>query len=157
MGKLTNVLGINADTIRIRTFTFNGQSLRVRVPTAAEAEALYEKTKEPPSELIYKKYQQIVKPILDKKDILKDSKEFVINDDDVMIQNKSMKEMAKNQAITELRILETFKLLVAGDGGKMEDLTYEDIDQDMPLPIQLDLMRRITEIISPGYEENRKN
>lgn len=157
MGKLTNALGLNIDAIRIRGFEFNGQKLRVRVPTSIEAESLYEKTKEPSNELIDQKYQLIVKPFLEKKEEFKNNKEFVITDDDVIVQGKSMKEMAKNQAITELRIVETFKLLVSGDGGKLDDLTYEDIDQDMPLPIQLDLMRRITEIISPGYEENRKN
>lgn len=157
MGKLTNVLGINTDAIRIRSFTFNGQALKVRVPTVAEAEALYQKTKEPPAELVSKKYEEIVKPILDNKDKLEENGEFVIKEDDVIFQDKSMKEMAKNKAVSEVRIVETFKLLVAGDGGKMEDLTYEDIEQDMPLPIQLDLLRRITEIISPGYEENRKN
>lgn len=157
MGKLTNVLGINTDAIRIRSFTFNGQTLRIRVPTVSEAEVLYEKTKEPPAELVNKKYEEIVKPILDNKDKLAESTEFVIKEDDVIYQDKSMKEMARNKAIAEVRIVETFKLLVAGDGGKMEDLTYEDIDQDMPLPIQLELLRRITEIISPGYEENRKN
>lgn len=157
MGKLTNTLGLNADAIRIRTFTFNGQTLKVRVPTSAEAEVLYEKTKEPPADLVNKKYEEMVKPILDNRDKFQESKEFVITDEDVIVKDKSMRELAKNKAITELRIVETFKLLVAGDGGKMEDLTYEDIEQDMPLPIQLDLMRRITEIISPGYEENRKN
>lgn len=157
MSKLTNKLGINADSIRIRTFTFNGQPLKVRVPTAIEAEQLYEKTKEPPKELVDEKYQEIVKPILDKKEELADSKEFVITDDDVIFQDKSLREMAKNRAITEVRILETFKLLVAGDGGRLDDLSYKEIDEDMPLPIQLDLLRRITEIISPGYEENRKN
>lgn len=157
MSKLTNKLGINSDSIRIRTFTFNGQNLKVRVPTVAEAEVLYAKTKEPPAELVEQKYQEIVKPILENKETLEQSTEFVIKEDDVIFQDKSVREMAKNKAITEVRILETFKLLVAGDGGKIDDLTYEDIEQDMPLPIQLDLLRRITEIISPGYEENRKN
>lgn len=157
MGKLTNALGLNADAIRIRSFVFNGQTLRVRVPTAIEAEALYEKTKEPPEDFVKEKYDEIVKPLLDNKDKLTDMSGFVIKDDDVIIQDKSMKELAKNKASTELRIVETFKLLVAGDGGKMEDLTYQEINDDMPLPIQLDLVRRITEVISPGYEENRKN
>lgn len=157
MSKLTNKLGINSDSIRIRTFTFNGQTLKVRVPTVAEAETLYAKTKEPPAELVNIKYEEIVKPILDNKEQLKESTEFVITEDDVIFQDKSVREMAKNKAITEVRILETFKLLVAGDGSKLDDLTYEDIEEDMPLPIQLDLLRRITEIISPGYEENRKN
>lgn len=157
MGKLTNKLGLNTDAIRIRSFEFNGQKLRVRVPTSSEAELLYEKTKEPSDELINKKYELIVKPFLGKKEELESNKDFVITNDDVVFQGKSMKEMAKNQAITELRIVETFKLLVSGDGGNLDDLTYEDIDQDMPLPIQLDLMRRITETISPGYDENRKN
>lgn len=156
MGKLNSVLGLNTDTIRIRSFTFNNQLLRVRVPTSVEAEQIFEKTKEPPAELIEAKYQEITKPILDNKEKFEGT-EIVFTDNDVVFQDKSMRDLAKTKAATELRIVETFKLLVAGDGGKMEDLTYEDISQDLPLPIQLELVKRITEVISPNYEETRKN
>lgn len=156
MGKLNSVLGLDTDAIRIRTFMFNGQPLRVRVPTSAEAEQIFEKTKEPPADLVESKYQEITKPLFDNKDKLENT-EIVFVDNDVMFQNKSMRELAKTKATTELRITETLKLLVAGDGGKVEDLTYDDISQDLPLPIQLELVQRITEIISPNYEESRKN
>ena len=67
-----------------------------------------------------------------------------------------MREMAKNKVVTELRILETFKLLVTADNSSLADLTYKEIDEEFPLPIQLTILKRITEIISPGYEEARK-
>lgn len=156
MGKLNAVLGVNTDAIRIRSFTFNNQVLRVRVPTSSEAEQIFEKTKEPAADLVEAKYQEIAKPILDAKDKLEGS-EIVFKDDDILVKDKSMRDLAKTKASTELRIVETFKLLVAGDGGRMEDLTYDDISQDLPLPIQLELVQRITEVISPNYEETRKN
>jgi hypothetical protein len=156
MGKLNSVLGVDTDAIRIRSFTFNNQVLRVRVPTSSEAEQIFEKTKEPSAELVETKYQEITKPILDAREKLENT-EIVFKDDDILFQDKSMRELAKTKASTELRILETFKLLVAGNGGRMEDLTYDDISQDLPLPIQLQLVQRITEVISPSYEETRKN
>jgi hypothetical protein len=156
MGKLNTVLGVNTDAIRIRSFTFNNQVLRVRVPTSSEAEQIFEKTKEPSAEIVEQKYQEIAKPLLEARDKLENS-EFVFKDDDILVKDKSMRELAKTKASTELRIVETFKLLVAGDGGRMEDLTYEDVSQDLPLPIQLELVQRITEVISPNYEESRKN
>lgn len=156
MGKLNAVLGVNTDAIRIRSFTFNNQVLRVRVPTSSEAEQIFEKTKEPAADLVEAKYQEIARPILDAKDKLEGS-EIVFKDNDILVKDKSMRDLAKTKASTELRIVETFKLLVAGDGGRMEDLTYDDISQDLPLPIQLELVQRITEVISPNYEETRKN
>ena len=61
-------------------------------------------------------------------------------------------------AQTEQRILEMVKLLVPEvDGANMEDLTYEEINSEFPFPVQLELMKKIAEVISPGYEETRKN
>ena len=40
---------------------------------------------------------------------------------------------------------------------QLEDITYEEISEDFPKPIQYDLVKRIAEVISPSYEEIRKN
>jgi hypothetical protein len=51
-------LKINQDQIRIRSFEFNGQILKVRVPLTTEADALYEKMKAPSEELVAQKYTE---------------------------------------------------------------------------------------------------
>lgn len=155
MGKLTKSLGINNDVVRIREFEINGQKFRVRVPLAAEAENIYEKTKEPNADLVDLKYKELTEQIVINKDKLT-SEDFVFTENDVVIKGQSMRELAKNKVSTELRILETFKLLVPADNTSLNDLTYPEIDEEFPLPIQLTILKKITEIISPGYEETRK-
>lgn len=150
-------LKINQDTIRMRSFDFNGQTLRVRVPLTNEADALYEKIKEPSDELVKQKYEELSKPLLEKRAELEKSEDIKFTDDDIIVGGNSVRELAKTQAGGETRILETFKLLVPADGKEMKDLTYEEINEDLPLPIQLELVKKITEVISPSYEESRKN
>lgn len=158
MSKLKKALGINPDNVRIRQFELGGQKFRVRVPLAAEAEALYERTKTPDAQVAEAKYQEIAKPLLELKDKLTDeTNDIVFTDNDIIVKEKSMREMANTQAITQQRILETFKLLVPIDETNMNDLTYDDINAEFPFPIQLTMVKKITEIISPGYEDSKKN
>jgi hypothetical protein len=151
-------LKINTDHIRIRSFEFNGQTLKVRVPTTVEADKLYESMKSPSEELINLKYQELRTPLIEKrKELEKSDNDIKFTEDDIIVAGTSIKELAKSQAEGETRILETFKFLVPADGKDMSTLTYEEINNDLPLPIQLDLVKRITEVISSGYEETRKN
>lgn len=150
-------LKINQDAIRMRSFDFNGQTLRVRVPLTAEADELYEKIKEPSPELVKEKYEELSKPLLEKRKELEKSEDIKFANDDIIVGGNSVRELARTQAGGETRILETFKLLVPADGKDMKDLTYEQINEDLPLPIQLELVKKITEVISPSYEESRKN
>jgi len=156
MSRLKKSLGINTDSVRIREFELGGQKFRVRVPLSSEAESMFEKTKEPPKDIVDAKFKEISEPLYQNKDSL-NTEEFVFLDDDIVIKDKSMREMAKNKATTEMRILETFKLLVPADGTNFDNLTYEEITEEFPLPIQLTIVKKITEVISPGYEETRKN
>ena len=151
-------LKINPDAIRIRSFEFNGQTLKVRVPTTVEADELYERMKTPAQELIDLKYQELRKPLLEKKKELEATENDIkFENDDIIVAGTSIKELAKSQAEGETRILETFKFLVPADGKDMSTLTYDEINNDLPLPIQLDLVKKITEVISASYEETRKN
>lgn len=151
-------LKINQDTIRIRSFEFNGQILKVRVPLTTEADALYEKMKAPSDELVAKKYEELSVPLIEKREELeKTGNEIEFKNDDIIVAGTSIRELAKSQAEGETRILETFKFLVPADGRDMANLTYEEICEDLPLPIQLELVKKISEVISTGYEETRKN
>lgn len=151
-------LKINADSVRIRSFDFNGQTIRVRVPLTVEADALYEKIKEPSAELVKQKYDELSAPLLLKRNELEETdNDIKYLEDDIVLAGTSIKELAKSQAEGETRILETFRLLVPMDGKDMSTLTYEEINADLPLPIQLELVKKISEVISPNYEESRKN
>jgi hypothetical protein len=151
-------LKINADSVRIRSFDFNGQIIRVRVPLTIEADALYEKIKEPSAELVKQKYEELSAPLLAKRKELEETdNDIKYLKDDIVLAGTSIKELAKSQAEGETRILETFRLLVPADGKDMSTLTYEEINADLPLPIQLELVKKISEVISPNYEESRKN
>lgn len=155
--KLSESLKINTDQIRIRKFEVNGQQFKVRVPLTAEAEAIYEKVKSPSPEEIEKRYQKLAEPVLANKNTLDDSEDVKFTKDDIIFGKRSLRELAKTQLSTEIRIVETFKLLVPADGSSMTDLTYDEIMEDIPLPVQLDIVKKISEIISPGYEETQKN
>jgi hypothetical protein len=152
--KLSESLKINSNNIRIREFTMSGQSLRVRVPLASEMEAMNERVKN----IDWKKeYQKITAPLLEKKEELQ-SEEIKFVDDDIFINNKSAKELAKVSAQTNARIVEMFKLLVPViDGEDLSELTYEEIENEFPFSVQLEVSKKIAEVISPGYEETRKN
>jgi hypothetical protein len=43
------------------------------------------------------------------------------------------------------------------EGANMDDLTYEELNSEFPFPVQLELMKKIAEVISPSYEETKKN
>jgi hypothetical protein len=155
---LLQSLNINGDLIRIRSFEFNGQTLKVRVPTTAEADMLYQKMKDPSPELIESKYAELSQSLLDKRSELEDgNNDIEYKNDDIILAGKSIRELAKGQAEGEVRILETFKFLVPKDGKNLDDLTYEDISKDIPFPIQLEMVKKIAEVISVSYEEARKN
>ena len=152
--KLSESLKINSDNIRIRDFTMAGQKLRVRIPLSSEMDAINERVKNVNFDEQFKKLSE---PLLEKKELLEgDEIKFV--DDDIVLNDRSIKEMAKTSAQTNTRIVELFKLLVpVAEGANMDDLTYEEIEAEFPFSTQIEIAKKITEVISPGYEETRKN
>lgn len=158
MSKLAGAFSVNADKLRIRTFEYNGQNFKVRIPLAKEAEEMFNRVDNPPQELIDKKFQELTKSLYDKKDeIIESNADIKFLEDDVIVGEKSLKELAKAQATGEIRILESIKLLVPTDGQNLDDITYADIEIEFPLPVQLSLVKKIAEVVSPAYEDIRKN
>lgn len=158
MSKFGKSFGINTAQLRTRKFEINGQAFNVRIPLANEAEEMFKKAENPTPEHIEEKYQELTKDLMKKKDVLlsKDSG-VVFKDDDIIVGDNSMRSLAKSQAGTEIRIVESFKLLIPVDGTDLSDLTYDEVNAEFPLPVQLTLVKRIAEVISPNYEEVRKN
>lgn len=158
MSKLAGAFSVNADKLRIRSFEYNDQKFQVRIPLAKEAEEMFERVENPPQDLINKKFDALSKSLYDKKDeIVKSKADIKFVGNDVIVGDKSLREMAKAQATGEIRILESIKLLVPVDGSDLSTITYEDIEIEFPLPVQLSLVKKIAEVVSPAYEDIRKN
>ena len=152
--KLSESLKINSENIRTREFILSGQKLRVRIPLASEMDAMNERVKNAEFENEYKK---LAEPLLEKKENL-EGETIQFLEDDILVNDKSLKEMAKISAQTNARIVEMFKLLVpVVEDADMSQLTYADIEAEFPFSTQIELSRKISEVISPNYEEKRKN
>ncbi len=158
MSKLGNAFGVNLDLVRIREFDYHGQTFRVRVPLTKEAEVMFARAEHPPKEEVDAKFKELSAPMYARKqDIVDSGADIKFEDNDIVVGDNSLRELAKNQIAGNIRILESFKLLVTPDGESLSSITYADISDEFPLPIQLSLVKKIAEIISPSYEEIRKN
>jgi hypothetical protein len=162
MSRLSTTLGEKYQskraTIFTRTFELGGHTFKVHIPSVAESDAIYQKVMNPSAEFIDALYSKMVEPLLVFKDSAKpeDGVEFLEND--VVVQGRSMLEAAKNKAMTESKITEYIKLLIPENPeDTMDSITYADIEAEFPLPIQLTLIEKIAEVISPSYKENRGN
>ena len=146
----------NKKNLLTRSFELGGHTFKVRIPLVAESDAIYKKVSEPNEETIEKIYQEITKPLRQFEN--NQTEEFQFTENDILVEGRSMREAAKNKAITEARITEFFKLLVPElDGASLEDLTYADIEEEFPLSVQMQIVEKIGEAISPTYKEARGN
>ncbi len=160
MSKLATALG-NAYTdkrraIRTRTFELGGHTFKVRVPLTSESDAMFVRVSAPASELVDEIYTTLTASLIKFKD--QQSEEFQVTDNDIIVSGRSMREAAKNKAIMEARITEYVRLLVPEDPEQsMADITYADIEAEWPLSVQVALVDKISEAISPSYKETRGN
>jgi len=160
MSKLATALG-NAYTdkrraIRTRTFELGGHTFKVRVPLTSETDAMFTRISAPATEAIETTYNLLTASLIKFKD--QQSEEFQFTDNDIIVSGRSMREAAKNKAMMEARMTEYVKLLVPEDPEQsMADITYADIEAEWPLSVQVALVDKISEVISPNYKETRGN
>ena len=159
--KLTKAFGKrfeeNKDAVRIREFELGGHTFKVRVPLTVESEVIQKKVLEIDEEKIEHYYQESVKEIKANKDAMGEIEGIEFKDNDIVIQGRSMREAAKMKYASEVRVLEMVKLLVPEEKGfDMATLTYADIEEVFPLPVQLELVEKISEVISFDYHRTRK-
>jgi len=146
----------NKKNLLIRSFELGGHTFKVRIPLVSESDAIYKKVSEPDDETIEKIYVDITASLRQFEATQTD--DFKFTDKDILVDGRSMREAAKNKAITEARITEFFKLLVPElEGASLEDLTYADIEQEFPTSVQMMIVEKIGEVISPSYREARGN
>jgi hypothetical protein len=146
----------NKKNLLVRSFELGGHTFKVRIPLMAESDEIYTKVTNPNDETIEKIYQELTKPLMQFES--NQTEEFKFVENDILVDGRSMREAAKNKAITEARITEFFKLLVPDlEGASLEDLTYQDIEDEFPMSVQLQIVEKIGEAISPTYKESRGN
>jgi hypothetical protein len=146
----------NKSNMLIRSFELGGHTFKVRIPLMAESDAIYKKVSEPDEQIVEFVYQKISEPL--RKFENNQTEEFKFVDNDILVDGRSMREAAKNKAITEARITEFFKLLVPElEGASLKDLTYQDIEEEFPMSVQMQIVEKIGEVISPTYKEARGN
>ena len=146
----------NKKNLLTRTFELGGHIFKVRIPLVAESETIYQKVANPDEETVEKIYQEITASLRQFEGNQTD--EFQFTENDVLVEGRSMREAAKNKAITESRITEFFKLLVPElEGATLDDLTYKDIQEEFPISVQMQIVEKIGEVISPTYKEARGN
>jgi hypothetical protein len=79
-----------------------------------------------------------------------------ITADDVIVGGKSTKELVNAVLMMESRVVEYIRLLIPVK-GTLDDITYEEIEAEWPLAVQMEIVEKINDAIQPGYKETRKN
>ena len=147
MSKLSKALGEKYEENRLsvltRQFELGDHTFKVRVPSVLEIEAIYNYADNANKERVELEYKNIIAGF---------EKDEV--NGDVVIEGRSMRETAKNKEVLKYRIIEYFKFIIP-EAGSLDDLTYEDIEAEFPLAVQLTIVEKINEVISPDYRDAR--
>lgn len=139
MSRLASAFKIN-DSIRTKEFMLGGFPFKVRIPLDKELEAITQRFVSPSEEAI--------KARMDKMTALLKGEEL----ESAGVTKESVISVLQ----MEQKITEYFKLLIPVEGD-ISDLTYEEISEEFPLQVQIELLSKITEVIQPGYKDARKN
>ena len=161
MSNFANALGKkfieHKEDVRVREFELGGHTFKVRVPLTVEADATQKKLKNIDEELVQKYYSDLTKELVANKDAMPEELNVEFTDNDVIVDGRSMLEASRNKVITESRITELFKLIVPEDKSfDMSTITYADIDELFPLPIQMQVVQRISEVIGFDYDKTKE-
>ena len=149
MTKLSTLIG-DSSAIRTRTFQIGGVDFWVKVPLSSEIDAMNDRINKVDQAEIDARFEK------SKKD-LTESDTVKFTEDDVLIEDRSLRDITDTAIRAERRILEFVRLIVPQGGGTMDDLTYDDIEAEWPFAIQLEILNKIVEAIQPGFESQRKN
>jgi hypothetical protein len=156
------VANIKTITVDLGDVKFN---LRVRIPLKKEMEEMTTRIVSPSEERVNKIYERFSAPI--KKTIEDGGKDFLkaINEgketikiagDDLIIDGKSVRQVANFAAIEETRIEEYFHLLISENGEPITE-TYDEITAEFPEFAVKEILETIEQAIRPDYKTVKKN
>ena len=156
MTKLSSAFGESyqkaSQQIRTKTFELGGHTFKVRIPLTKEMDEINARIENIDQEEANRRYEKMAAPFRDMTNV----ESLVITDDDVIFDGRSTRELVKTIMTMEARMVEYIKLLVP-ENGEWWDLTYEDIETEWPMAVQLEVLNKIAEAIQPGYKDSRKN
>lgn len=156
------VANIKTITVDLGDVKFN---LRVRVPLKREVEEMTARMIAPSDERVQKIFDRFAAPI--KKTIEEGGKDFLkaINEgketikiagDDLIIDGKSVRQVANFAAIEETRVEEYFHLLISETGEAITE-SYEEITAEFPEFAVKEILDAIEQAIRPDYKTVKKN
>ena len=155
MSKLASAFGKKYESavkeIRTSKFTLGGFEFKVRIPLSAELEAIQKRINEIDEAKFAARYTETTKDLIDAPPA-----GVEVIDGDVIVSGKSSKELVRAVLTMENRITEYVRLLVPATGS-MDEISYEDIEAEWPLSVQMQIYEAINDAIQPGYKEARKN
>lgn len=138
--------------LRTKTFELGGHVFKVRIPLSKEMEQIETAITTIDDEELKRRYEKMSASFRDGAVI--DGVE--VTEDDVIVEGRSTKELVRQVMMMEQRIVQYIKLLVP-ENGDWTGLTYEEIDAEWPMTVQMEMIAKITESIQPGYKDSRKN
>ena len=150
MTRLSSALKLN-DAIRTKTFEIKGNKFTVKVPLAQEKLAIDTSILDIPDEVVQARFEEMTKPFKDTK-----IEGIEHKDGDIIVFGNSAKETARSIIQLERKIESYFKFLVLEEGVNA-NFTYKEIEEELPLQLQLEVVEKIVEAIEPNYREARKN
>jgi hypothetical protein len=137
--------------LRTKTFELGGHVFKVRIPLTKEMEQIEEAIEKINPEDLQTRYEKMSASFRTGTVI----EGIEITEDDVIIEGRSTKDLVKKIIMMENRMVQFIRLLVP-EVGTLDDITYEDIDAEWPMAVQLEMIAKITESIQPGYKDSRK-
>lgn len=157
MSKLASALGKKYEENRVsvmtRQFELGNHTFKVRVPSVGEIESIYNYFKNPNQDDVDVAFEEMTVGL---KELQEDSNDIIQHiDNDIIVDGRSMREAARNKTVLQHRIVEYIKFLIPETGEMPADLTYKDVEDEWPLAIQLMMVDKINEVISPDYKEIR--
>lgn len=160
MSKLASALGESyqqqKNNLVIKKFALNDVTFSVRVPLAKELDQIHERILTVDDEKAKRYFDELTANLWKFKGQESEGLEFT--EDDVLVQGRSMRDAARTKCMTENKITEFIRLLVpVVPDASMSDITYEDIESEWPMSVQLTMVEKISEVISPTYKETRGN
>jgi len=151
MTKLSSAFG-EISNLRTKTFELGGHTFKVRIPLTKELDEMQERIVKFDKEEYQRRFDKMTASFKDSQAI----EGIVITEEDVIVEGRSTKELVETILQMENRMVEYIKLLVP-ENGTLENITYQDIEDEWPMAVQLEILAKISEAIQPGYKDSRKN
>jgi hypothetical protein len=155
MSKLSAAFGKKYESavaqIRTTSFVIEGFEFKARIPLTAEMMALQNRIAKVDEEKLKAKFDEMTKELRGNP-----IEGVEVTEDDVIVNGKSTRELANAVLMMENRVVEYIRLLVPANGD-LSDITYEEIEAEWPLAVQMEIVQKISDAIQPGYKDTRKN